>query len=365
MPVDSLVFFKRSSAAPLSLLLGAFLVVLSGCGGATPRKNVPVVYGYQEPQEPKTQPTKIVSVGRRDTILTIAQRHGTSVQTLNRLNHLNGNYQLYVGQALIVPDLPGFPKENPEQSLGRHGNEKLVVHAIEPDVPPLASSSDPMDKEIKTPVKESEVRPEPVQDPVMPIPHIPAAKEPIKTDSKKETKNQKDPLSPEKKHTVKKQEPPQAPSEKKKEPLPSKEPKKEDAKKPEKSPASPSANPAGAMGFTWPVKGPILQQFTKGKNDGINIAAKEGTAIVASEDGTVAYAGDRLPGFGNLVMIKHRNGWMTAYAHAKDLTVKRGQSIKKGQTIGHVGQTGSVNKPQLHFEIRKRAQAVDPAPLVK
>ena len=118
-------------------------------------------------------------------------------------------------------------------------------------------------------------------------------------------------------------------------------------------------------GFRWPVRGRVIQAFGPKpnglQNDGINLAVPEGTPIKASEDGVVAYAGNELKGYGNLVLVRHANGFVTAYAHASDILVKRGDSVKRGQVIAHSGQTGNVTSPQLHFEIRKGATPVDPA----
>jgi murein DD-endopeptidase MepM/ murein hydrolase activator NlpD len=97
------------------------------------------------------------------------------------------------------------------------------------------------------------------------------------------------------------------------------------------------------------------------QNDGINLAVPEGTPVKAAEDGVVAYAGNELKGYGNLVLVRHANGFVTAYANASDILVKRGETVKRGQVIAHSGQTGNVTSPQLHFEIRKGATPVDPA----
>jgi len=116
--------------------------------------------------------------------------------------------------------------------------------------------------------------------------------------------------------------------------------------------------------FRWPVRGRIIAAYgakTNGKsNDGINVAVPEGTPVKAAEDGVVAYAGNELKGYGNLVLVRHSNGYVTAYAHASQLMVKRGQSIKRGQVIAKSGQTGDASSPQLHFEIRKGSTPVDP-----
>jgi murein DD-endopeptidase MepM/ murein hydrolase activator NlpD len=116
--------------------------------------------------------------------------------------------------------------------------------------------------------------------------------------------------------------------------------------------------------FRWPVKGRVIAGFgpktSGGQNDGINLAVPEGTPVKAADDGVVAYAGNELKGYGNLVLIRHSNGFVSAYAHASELMVKRGDTIKRGQVIANAGQTGNVTSPQLHFEIRKGSTPVDP-----
>jgi murein DD-endopeptidase MepM/ murein hydrolase activator NlpD len=116
--------------------------------------------------------------------------------------------------------------------------------------------------------------------------------------------------------------------------------------------------------FRWPVRGKVITSYgakTNGKsNDGINLAVPEGTPVKAAEDGVVAYSGNELKGYGNLVLVRHSNGYVTAYAHASELMVKRGDTIKRGQIIAKSGQSGEVGSPQLHFEIRKGSSPVDP-----
>lgn len=121
----------------------------------------------------------------------------------------------------------------------------------------------------------------------------------------------------------------------------------------------------GLPSFRWPVRGRVIAAYgakTSGKqNDGINVAVPEGTPVKAAEDGVVTYAGNELKGYGNLVLVRHSNGYVTAYAHASELMVKRGETIKRGQTIAKAGQTGEVGSPQLHFEIRQGSTPVDPS----
>ena len=136
--------------------------------------------------------------------------------------------------------------------------------------------------------------------------------------------------------------------------------------KPVAEPASikPSEATGALPTFRWPVRGKVITGYgakTNGKsNDGINVAVPEGTPVKAAEDGVVAYSGNELKGYGNLVLVRHSNGYVTAYAHASELLVKRGDTIKRGQIIAKSGQSGEVGSPQLHFEIRKGSSPVDP-----
>jgi murein DD-endopeptidase MepM/ murein hydrolase activator NlpD len=131
---------------------------------------------------------------------------------------------------------------------------------------------------------------------------------------------------------------------------------------------------AGRGRFVWPVRGQVLSGFgPRGpgqRNDGLNIAAPVGESVRAAATGEVVYAGDQVPGFGKLVLLKHADGWVTAYAHLSDIGVKMRERVTQGQEIGKSGQTGSVTQPQLHFEVRHapspqdRARPVDPLPLL-
>jgi len=121
--------------------------------------------------------------------------------------------------------------------------------------------------------------------------------------------------------------------------------------------------------FLMPVNGRILSDFgPRGgglHNDGINIAAPRGTPVLAAENGVVVYAGSELKGFGNLLLINHAGGYMTAYAHNEALLVRRGDEVRRGQAIARVGRTGSVDTPQLHFEVRRNSRAIDPKPYLQ
>jgi murein DD-endopeptidase MepM/ murein hydrolase activator NlpD len=126
------------------------------------------------------------------------------------------------------------------------------------------------------------------------------------------------------------------------------------------------AEAAASSRFRWPARGRVIASFGKRPdgthNDGINIAVPHGTDVHAAEGGRVAYAGSELKGYGNLVLIRHDNGWVSAYAHADQILVKRDDVVRRGQVIAKAGKTGTVDQPQLHFELRQGAKPVDPMP---
>ncbi len=134
------------------------------------------------------------------------------------------------------------------------------------------------------------------------------------------------------------------------------------------TPTTASAPDSAAPHFLKPVAGPVIEGFGASdggqKNDGVNIAAASGAPVRAAEAGTVIYTGNELAAFGNLVLIRHAGGWVTAYGHLNAIGVKRNDVVMRGQSIGTVGKSGSVASPQLHFEIRQGSKPVDPAPFI-
>jgi len=121
---------------------------------------------------------------------------------------------------------------------------------------------------------------------------------------------------------------------------------------------------SGADKFRWPISGRVITDFANSKGTGINIEAPEGATVRAAENGQVIYAGSGVEGYGNLILIRHPNGYVSAYAHLEQMNVAKGTVINRGDSIGTAGKTGSVSKPQLHFELRKGATPVDPIPLL-
>lgn len=134
---------------------------------------------------------------------------------------------------------------------------------------------------------------------------------------------------------------------------------------PKKKPANSKKIKSVSSGkFLWPARGRIVSNFGRQKsgtiNDGVNIAIPAGTKIKSAGDGVVAYAGHELKGYGKLILVRHSNNWVTAYAHNKSLLVKRGDKVRRGQVIAKSGKSGSVTQPQLHFELRKGSKPVNP-----
>ena len=128
---------------------------------------------------------------------------------------------------------------------------------------------------------------------------------------------------------------------------------------------TPAATPSVTSDkFRWPLSGRVITDFAASRGTGINIEAPEGSSVRAAENGEVIYVGNAVEGYGNLVLIKHANGFVSAYAHLNTIGVVKGDAVTRGDAIGTVGMTGSVSRPQLHFELRKGATPVDPMPLL-
>ena len=249
-------------------------------------------------------PPRTYTVVKGDTATRIARCHGVDLWSLVQLNRLKHPYRLSVGQDLRIPRRIRAP----------HCPEEGTI-LVEVEIP---------DDEDPTPAA--------VPGAVAVAPAVPAAPAP--------------PVGDETPSAVATPEP--VPAAQVRPPVP-----------------APTPRTAGSSKFLWPADGQIASRFgTKSgglKNDGINIAAPAGSPVRATADGTVAYAGNELQAYGNLVLIRHEDGWMSAYAHNQELKVVRGDRVRQGQLIAQVGQTGNVPGPQVHFELRTgRGRPVDP-----
>jgi murein DD-endopeptidase MepM/ murein hydrolase activator NlpD len=315
-------------------------------------------------------------VQQGDTLPDLASRYGVSQSDLVAINNLTPPYTLKAGQTL------NLPSQSESSNL-----PAMTAAAVPPPTPSGAVSAAPLPPPSPTSAEPTASKPTTsanggsVSSAALPAPTVLAPATPTATT----TAPVAPPPSP-----AKTTPPPATPT-----PSVSSDPvghdpieaetppaKTQTAAAPKKTPeeidaeteaaleaqeAAKAAGPAAGTGkgpFVWPVQGKVIGAFGSSKdgmkNDGINIAAPNGAPVVAAADGTVAYAGNELRGFGNMILIRHEGGYVTAYAHNASLLVKKGDKVKRGQTIARVGQTGAVFGPQLHFEIRKGTQPVDP-----
>jgi murein DD-endopeptidase MepM/ murein hydrolase activator NlpD len=269
-------------------------------------------------------------VTKGDTLLGVARKVSVPFSTLARLNNLSPPYPLIPGQKLTLPAHKNTPQAQ--------ANDKVEISSDQQALRPSVSSTN-----LPSPPKVVSVA-------LPPLPPTNVPGNEIKNEKETYLKSDKNLNSPSSELMNDK---PISLS--------------------QTAIASPVTLPSGSgskktpvslKGFLWPVKGNIIQPFgPNGKgvhNDGINIAVPRGTAIKASEEGIVAYSGNELRGFGNLLLIKHSNGWMSAYAHNDELLVKRGDTVHRGQVIAKSGSSGGVNQPQLHFELRQGTKPIDP-----
>jgi murein DD-endopeptidase MepM/ murein hydrolase activator NlpD len=272
----------------------------------------------------------VVAAG--ETLYAIARQNGVDVSALVRENSLMPPYKVLTGQTLIMPGQVATAAAAPSVTVSPREIQhvealpptpepapvKMAPPAPVPTAPPEAKMAN-----LPTPVPRP---PEPAPFAATPVPSPPPTAKTVAAAPAKEASAEEAPAS--------------------------------------SAPIVVAPSSVAGSRFIWPVKGKILSDFGAKEgglfNDGINIAAARGANVLASDSGVVVYAGNEIRGFGNLVLIKHANGWMTAYGHNDQLLVHRGQMVQRGQIIAKAGSTGNVATPQLHFEIRRGPRAVDP-----
>ena len=298
--------------------LAALALLVAACG-PRPDGPAPVVNGEAtagaEPEWVKVQPGQ--------TLSGIAHAYHVPMQGIAEANHLLPPYRIEVGRTLIIPQVgqPAAP----------------LASASLASLPPPKSEEVAVSKRSEA-ISLERTAPPPAGNPsvaaVMPPTPAVSAPPPAAEATHPDAKPAVAPLAP-----ATTPEPPAA------------------------TPAPPTRAPESGT-FLWPVRGRVLAGYGSGRdgthNDGVNIAAPRGAAVEAADGGVVAYAGNELRGYGNLILVKHSNGWISAYAHCDLILVKRGDKVARGQTIARVGSTGSVAEPQLHFELRRGNHAVDP-----
>ena len=294
----------------------ALALLVAACG-PRPDGPAPVVSG----EAAATAEPERVTVRPGQTLSGIAHNHHVPMQVIAEANHLQPPYHIETGRTLLIPQT-GQPASPPAP---------ISLAALPPVQPgagamPYRSEVVPLDRIPPAPAGNPPVAA--LAPPGPPVSASPPADEGVRPDVK----------------------PPGAA------PAPTAAP------EPAATPPSPPAHNSGT--FLWPVRGHVLAGYGSGPdgthNDGINIAAPRGAAVEAADAGVVAYTGNELRGYGNLILVKHGNGWISAYAHCDLMLVKRGDNVVRGQVIARVGSTGNVSEPQLHFELRRGNRAVDP-----
>jgi murein DD-endopeptidase MepM/ murein hydrolase activator NlpD len=290
---------------------------------SAPEAYAPAAVGAPAQAEAARVGGGVHTVGPGQTLYSLARLYHTRPDEIAAANGLPGNAALRVGQKLRIP---GAGDQGSKVQLVNYTPEREKPAALGAPPKPLGKLVVKNDKTIAVPQSMAEAPALPPE----PAPAKPAAVAAV---------------------------PPVAPM--------------APAAAPAQTPAAAAAavdaaDPPSANGtsFRWPVRGRIISAFGSKpngeRNDGINLAVPEGTSVKAAEAGTVIYAGNELAGYGNLVLIRHADGWVSAYAHNSEILVKRGDKVARGQTIGRAGATGSVNAPQVHFELRKGAKPVNP-----
>ena len=293
---------------------------------------------------------RAVTVQQGETVYSLSRKHDVPADVILRANNLQSASMIQPGQRLVIPvrravNAPAPAAQTPQANVHTTvSGDTIYSLSRKYNVTPQAianANSLTLSTQLKI---GQQVR-------------IPAGAAPVATTPPAQTKTQ-----PQKNVQTVPQTPPQQFVQNENVPVPE----NVGVVRPNTPPSVTEVQraPNAAPSFHWPVRGRILSAYGRKpsgqQNDGINVSVPEGTPIRASEDGVVAYAGNELKGFGNLILIRHADNWVTAYAHLGTLDVKKDQKVKRGEVIARAGQTGGVTAPQLHFEIRKGSNPVDP-----
>jgi murein DD-endopeptidase MepM/ murein hydrolase activator NlpD len=336
------------SRAPWGFVVGGFAlaVSLAGCGNSPSSGPAPIVMkgpedagwqgpppsGYVPPRmasiapsalppptpihagpPPSSPPTmatagqRVIVVERGQSLGRLAERYHVAKREIIDANHLKPPYNIEIGQRLMIPGGQPPPQMAQANSIPLEGPPPQQQAVRAPAVVPLDGPALPAAGTLRSP-------------PAAAAPAPPPGERSVAEEAQEDSV------------------PPPA--------------------------AAPLPEAAHSGRFPWPVRGSVISTYGRegngGKNDGINIAAPLGAPVRAIEGGEVAYAGNELKGYGNLVLIKHADGLISAYAHCQELLVKKGDKVAAGEVIARVGTTGGVKEPQLHFELRQGQRPVDP-----
>jgi murein DD-endopeptidase MepM/ murein hydrolase activator NlpD len=359
------------AVAACTLLLG----LLTACADA-PNAPAPVYVGDKRPPAPSPPPqwreNTVITVKQGQTLLDIAHTYHVPEHAIAAANQLKRPYKLNVGARLVIPNggpSPAVAAAAPPAARPLAASAPpptIVAAASPPPTAPQFAAPAPQPPTPQGPAPLTPPRPTPsapqivaTPTPVRPLtpsaPQVAAPPNIVPLDTPPKPAAVPAPAPAATPSTTASGAPPVMPARNPAAALPL----------PGEGPAPASTEPPVAAGrFPWPVNGKILANYGSGAgpnhNEGINISAPRGTPVHAIDGGTIAYVGNEVQGYGNLVLVKHANGWISAYAHLDGITVKKGDSISAGQIIGQVGSTGGVDEPQLHFELRRGKRPVDP-----
>lgn len=290
-------------------------------------------FELREGQTLYLDPARSHLVESGDTLSQLARDYGVEMRLIAAANDLVSPYTIYIGQSLWIPD-----------------PFTVAAAPVSAELPPVKAALVSSNTPRSAPITRQDLAPPPGSAPPQTLEPMPPSPPQPATSQEQLSSPVQEPASmppPGAQPSVPQQTVSLPPAVSDEGPKPLTEP-----------------PPRSAARFMWPLSGKVISGYgPSGKglhNDGINIAADAGAQVKAADNGIVAYAGNELKGFGNLLLIKHSDGWITAYAHNDKLLVRRGDQVSRGQIISTVGRTGNVETPQLHFEVRKGTQAVDP-----
>lgn len=300
-----------------------------------------------QPSAPMAETPGTVRVQAGDTVFALSRRLNVGVRTLIEANDLKPPYQLVVGQALKIPSIREHVVQKGEtlyaiaRAEGVSAKELIAVNNLAP----------PHNVVIGQRLRLPQMQQAAV------VSSVPSSPPPPLEKPADSVKIAEAPPS----HPVAQEEPA------------SSEPAHDDAPSPPPQTAEkvviPQPPARGGKDFLWPAQGRIVSRFGRRdgglQNDGINIAVAPGTSVQAAENGVVVYAGNELRGYGNLVLVKHEGGWTSAYAHNSEILVRRGDTVRRGQSIAKAGSSGNVAGPQVHFELRRGVKPVNPLDYLK
>ena len=366
---------------------GALLAVLLLCGCGWVEVGDP---GKADRKPQAAKPPKAVSedgrirVRKGDSVYLIARRHGVAMRDIIERNGLTAPYHLREGQMLVLPAprkhlvragdsvwLLSRRYDVPFAALVRANGLKKPYTIYKGTTLRIPRGPEPLPKDVVKPRARAARDPAPV--PKAPGPKTTAGTPPIPSPSPIAAADAAPPARSGNATPVPRSAPASAAtaaSTSAPAPLPPavEKPAPSTVAVPPRSPVQTALKPLPprAGRFLRPVTGPVVTGFGPQPdglhNAGINIAAPRGAAVHSAEAGRVAYSGNELPGYGNLLLIRHRGGWVSAYAHNARLLVGRGDEVQRGQRIAVVGSSGRETTPQLHFELRRQGRAVDPVP---